>query len=142
MARLPKAIDDKFKTKFSMLTQVGMTMEDIAIIMEISERTLWNRIKDTEEINALYKKNRLLAIANVKTKIYQKAIQGDNACLIYFDKTQGGGNRVQFDININNQGKPLHQNNFQINNNNVILPEEEKLDTLLKDYINLLAEPE
>lgn len=73
----------------SLATQ-GLTNQQIADSLGISERTLQNRKKDNAEFAEAIKKGKAKGIAVVTNALMKKIKSGNVTAMIFFLKTQGG----------------------------------------------------
>ncbi|HHF7111073.1 TPA: LuxR C-terminal-related transcriptional regulator [Haemophilus influenzae] len=72
------------------LAAQGLTNQQIADSLGISERTLQNRKKDNAEFAEAIKKGKAKGIAVVTNALMKKIKAGNVAAMIFFLKTQGG----------------------------------------------------
>ena len=77
-----KPTDDDRK-KVQAMVSFGIPLENVAKIIGVTRKTLSKHFK--EEIATASDK----AIAAVAGKLYNKAMKGDNACMMFFLKTRG-----------------------------------------------------
>jgi hypothetical protein len=77
------------------LAGYGLTQDQIADWFGASERTLRNRLSDDPALVAAYKKGRARALATAAGKLWDKVMQGDNASVFFYLKTQGGWSETQ-----------------------------------------------
>lgn len=76
--------------KVEELASHGLTMEQIATSLGITDRTLYRRKKLESEISEAIKRGRRKGIATIANKLYASAEGGNMAAMIFFLKTQGG----------------------------------------------------
>ena len=67
-------LTDDQKQKIEAYARYGVPMDQVAVLIGVSERTLWNRIKNNSEINALYTRGRLLANVKVARSLFENCI--------------------------------------------------------------------
>jgi predicted DNA-binding protein (UPF0251 family) len=72
------------------LAGLGLTQEEIALSLGISERTLRTRKKDSAVFADAMKKGRTNAAKEVANALYQKAVGGDLGAIIWYEKTRRG----------------------------------------------------
>ena len=72
------------------LAAQGLTNQQIADSLGISERTLQNRKKDNAEFAEAIKKGKAKGIAVVTNALMKKIKSGNVTAMIFFLKTQGG----------------------------------------------------
>lgn len=77
------------------LAGFGLTQDQIADWFGASERTLRNRLSEDASLVAAYKKGRAVALATAAGKLWEKVMQGDNASVFFYLKTQGGWSETQ-----------------------------------------------
>lgn len=68
----------------------GLTVEDMAAIIGVSESTLERRIRDDEAVQAAYSKGRAEAKLFVVNKLFEQIADGKIAAIIFYLKTQCG----------------------------------------------------
>ena len=67
-----------------------LTQAQLADYLGIAERTFREVMARDENVSAAYKTGRAKAISKVAKTLLQKAWDGDNACMMFFLKTQAG----------------------------------------------------
>lgn len=72
------------------LASIGLTKEQIANALGISYSTLNRRQKDMEDMEGAIKRGQAKGIGSVANVLYEKAMGGDVASLIFFLKARGG----------------------------------------------------
>lgn len=77
------------------LACVGATLDQIAHVMRVSERTLMYRMKDNDNLSAAYKNGRNDAIAFASNKLFTHIRRGNLAAIIFYLKTQARWKEVQ-----------------------------------------------
>ena len=87
--------------KVRSLAQYGLTQKLISVIVDIPERTL--RSKFAKDL----RRGHALASAAVGQTLYQKAINGDTACLIFWAKTQLGWSEARRQVDIVSSDKSV-----------------------------------
>jgi len=75
---------DKDQQLVTQMAAVGITQEQIAAVIGITHETL-NKYYQEELLTAKSK-----VIAKVAGTLVNKALKGDNTCMIFYLKTQGG----------------------------------------------------
>ena len=68
----------------------GLTMEQVAGAFGMSRATFYNLMADHPEIRDRLEQGRASAVKTVAGKLYNKAIKGDLAAIIFFLKSKGG----------------------------------------------------
>ena len=72
------------------LASLGLTQEQIAAGIGISETTLRNRKKENADFADAIKRGQAKGIGSVANVLYEKAMSGDVASLIFYLKARGG----------------------------------------------------
>lgn len=68
---------------------LGSTLRDIAYVLDVSKSTLERWLED-ETVRAHYEKGRAIAKEKIARKLWDKAMEGDTASLIFWLKAQAG----------------------------------------------------
>ena len=76
-------------TQVEALASRGLSQQQIADALGISERTLRNRKKDSAEFAEAIKRGRAKGISKVANVLYEKAMSGSTPELIFFMKAVG-----------------------------------------------------
>lgn len=84
----------------------GLTQEQIANALGISERTLYERKKDSADFADAIKRGQSKGIAEVANVLFQKAITGETAAAIFFLKARAGWSEKQ-ELQIEGGEKPV-----------------------------------
>ena len=78
------------------LAGMGLTREQIALCLGISETTLYDRQRESEEFAQAIKKGEAVGIQQVANKLFSKAtVDGDTTSLIFYLKTRAGWKETQ-----------------------------------------------
>ncbi len=72
------------------LSARGLTKEQIAASLGMHPRTFYRQQQENEEINLAFEAGRAHAVLLASDKLFEKALAGDNACLIFWLKARGG----------------------------------------------------
>lgn len=72
------------------LASLGLTQEQIAAGLGISETTLRSRKKENADFADAIKRGQAKGIGSVANVLYEKAMSGDVASLIFYLKARGG----------------------------------------------------
>jgi len=72
-----------------------LTTEQIADLFGIGRSTFFKVMERDEQVSRLYKKGRAKSIAEVSKNLVQKALEGDNAAMMFYLKTQAGWKETQ-----------------------------------------------
>lgn len=89
MGRKRIPITERDKDQIQTLSGFGLTLDQIATVLNISPRTLDNWLQD-EEIDAFYRKGCALAQVEIAQTLFEKAKSGDMTALIWWEKTRAG----------------------------------------------------
>lgn len=79
---LPHVPNDHLRKRVEQMAAVGITIDDISAVLDISKNTLKKYYGD-ELKNAKTKADTMVA-----GKLYSKCMEGDTACLIFWAKTR------------------------------------------------------
>lgn len=77
------------------LAGLGLTQDQIAEWFGFSDDTLRRRLQSDPEAMRAYKQGKIQAVDRVARTLYQKALEGDNACMIFYLKTQAHWREVE-----------------------------------------------
>lgn len=106
MGRKPKTLNDEQRAQVEALAAY-LTQEQIADYFGIGRTTWFSILERDPDISERYKRGKARAIGAVAQNIIKKARGGDNACMMFYLKTQAGWretNRVEV---TDADGKPL-----------------------------------
>jgi len=106
MGRRRLQISEKDKKQIEALAGFGLTLDQIALVLNISPRTLDNWLQN-DEINALYKKGCAVAEATIARTLFEKAKAGDMTALIWWEKTRAGRMDKAAEINKHSYVNPV-----------------------------------
>ena len=103
--------NDQDKQLVMQMSAVGISQEQIAAVIGITHETL-NKYYKTELETSKSK-----AIAKIGGTLYNKALKGDNTCMIFYLKTQGGWRETTHIISENKNyaigSDPLTEEEFE-----------------------------
>jgi predicted DNA-binding protein (UPF0251 family) len=68
----------------------GLTLDDIALILKISPKTLDRRLSDCEEVREAYDRGRAIAKQTVTEALFKQIERGKLAAIFFYLKTQCG----------------------------------------------------
>lgn len=68
--RPPIVLTPLQKQKIAHYAQLGIPMDKIGVLIGVSERSIWNQIKDDPELSALYETAKYLRLASVAESLY------------------------------------------------------------------------
>ena len=81
----------------------GLTVAQIADCLGLGERTVYEKQKDYPQFMQAIKKGRAEGLNTVTNALFEKAVQGNTACIIYYLKTRDRENWGE------NQPEPLRE---------------------------------
>lgn len=73
---------------------LGLTLEQIALVLGVCEHTLFNHRKKSEVLNAAYKKGRAQGAMEVTKGLRAQILKGNMTAIIFYCKTQLGWREV------------------------------------------------
>jgi hypothetical protein len=88
MARPKLEITDEICQKAESFASKGLTMEQIAQVLGMGERTLYEKAKKHEQLSQAIKKGRAKGIAIIANKLFEKASSGDTTSIIFYLKNR------------------------------------------------------
>lgn len=103
-------IDDINLIEVEKLASRGLTQQQIADALGISDRTLRKYRDQFSDFSDAIKKGKAKGIARVTNKLFEKIETGDTTSIIFFLKTQGGwkeASKVEHTIDDTNQSNQL-----------------------------------
>lgn len=77
-------------TEVERLASLGLTQEQIAAALGIGQTTLYKRKRESADFEDAIKMGQAKGIGAVANKLYEKAMSGDVASLIFYLKARGG----------------------------------------------------
>lgn len=85
----PKWIPDELTCrKAREMASRGLTVAQIADCLGVSDATVYERQKEYPEFLEAIKRGRSEGINQVTNKLFEKAVDGDNTCMIFYLKTR------------------------------------------------------
>jgi predicted transcriptional regulator len=85
----PKWIPDELTCrKAREMASRGLTVAQIADCLGVSDATIYERQKEYPEFLEAIKRGRSEGINQVTNKLFEKAVDGDNTCMIFYLKTR------------------------------------------------------
>jgi predicted transcriptional regulator len=85
----PKWIPDELACrKAREMASRGLTVKQIADCLGVSDATVYERQKEYPEFLEAIKRGRSEGINQVTNKLFEKAVDGDNTCMIFYLKTR------------------------------------------------------
>ena len=85
----PKWIPDELACRMAReMASRGLTVKQIADCLGVSDATVYERQKEYPEFLEAIKRGRSEGINQVTNKLFEKAIDGDNTCMIFYLKTR------------------------------------------------------
>jgi len=92
--RKPKQLDDEQRAQVEALAAY-LSQDQIADYFGITRPTFAAMIDRDEDISLRYKRGKAKAIGAVAQNLIRKAREGDNACMMFYLKTQAGWRETQ-----------------------------------------------
>lgn len=89
MGRKPKTLNDEQRAQVEALAAY-LTQEQIADYFGIGRTTWFSILERDPDISERYKRGKARAIGAVAQNLIKKARDGDNACMMFYLKTQAG----------------------------------------------------
>lgn len=77
------------------LAGLGLTNEEIALALGISEATLYRRKVDTESFERAMKRGKAKVKVDIGNRVYEKAMEGDSSMLKWFEQSRFGYSEKQ-----------------------------------------------
>ena len=85
----PKWIPDELVCrKAQEMASKGLTVMQIAHCLGVSHTTVYERQNEYPEFSEAIKKGRAEGISQVANKLFEKAVDGDNTCIIFYLKNR------------------------------------------------------
>ncbi len=78
------------------LASLGLTQEQIAGCLGISERTLYNRKRESEELSIAIERGTARGIEQIANALFESALGGNITAMIFFLKTRAGWSEKQY----------------------------------------------
>lgn len=94
MGRKPKELDDEQRAQVEALAAY-LTQEQIADYFGIGKTTWFAMLERDPDISERYKRGKARAVGAVAQNLIKKAREGDNACMMFYLKTQAGWRETQ-----------------------------------------------
>ena len=108
--------------KVELLAARGLSFEQIATALGISDKTLLKRRRENSEVSEAIKRGKERGIAQVANKLFDQALAGNTTAMIFYLKTQAGwketnrqeltgadGGAVQVEEKVDLAGIPLEK---------------------------------
>jgi len=92
--RKPKQLDDEQRAQVEALAAY-LSQDQIADYFGITRPTFAAMIDRDDDISLRYKRGKAKAIGAVAQNLIRKAREGDNACMMFYLKTQAGWRETQ-----------------------------------------------
>ncbi len=90
IGRPPIEITDELCKKAESLAAQGLTLEQIAGVLGMGERTLYEKKEEFSQFSQAIKKGQAKGVAVVTNKLFEKARDGDNTSMIFYLKNRAG----------------------------------------------------
>jgi hypothetical protein len=87
MARKKIEVTDEIVSRIEEYAGQGATLENIALLLDVSDSTLDRWLK-LSQVQRAYKRGKLLAVNHIAGKLYALANEGDITAIIFYLKAQ------------------------------------------------------
>lgn len=84
----PIKVTPEMIQKAESLAAQGLTMEQIASVLGMGERTLYEKQEDNAQLAQAIKRGRHKGVASITNALFQKAKGGDNTAMIFYLKNR------------------------------------------------------
>ena len=88
--RPPIEITDGLCRKAESLAAQGLTMEQIALVLGMGERTIYEKMAKFPQFSQAIKRGQAKGVAAITNKLFKKAKDGDNTSMIFYLKNRAG----------------------------------------------------
>ena len=113
MGRPQIKITKKICEKAEKLSAKGLTMSQIASVLNMGESTLYEKQVQYPEFSESIKRGRNKGIEQITNTLFQKAVEGDNTSMIFYlknvagwkDKVETQHTGEQMNVNVNIAGR-------------------------------------
>ena len=113
MGRPQIKITKKLCQKAEKLSAKGLTMSQIASVLNMGESTLYEKQAQYPEFSESIKRGRNKGIEQITNTLFQKAVEGDNTSMIFYlknvagwkDKVETQHTGEQMNVNVNIAGR-------------------------------------
>ena len=113
MGRPQIKITKKLCEKAEKLSAKGLTMSQIASVLNMGESTLYEKQAQYPEFSESIKRGRNKGIEQITNTLFQKAVEGDNTAMIFYlknvagwkDKVETQHTGEQMNVNVNIAGR-------------------------------------
>ena len=113
MGRPQIKITKKLCEKAEKLSAKGLTMSQIASVLNMGESTLYEKQVQYPEFSESIKRGRNKGIEQITNTLFQKAVEGDNTSMIFYlknvagwkDKVETQHTGEQMNVNVNIAGR-------------------------------------
>lgn len=102
-----KAVDDEMCRQAEQLATLGLSIQNVASVLGIAERTFHRYKADHPELEAAYKIGRARGIASVAKSLIDLIRGGNVAATIFFLKTQAGWRETSKVEHSGPEGRPV-----------------------------------
>lgn len=87
--------------RIEMLAGVGLTIKQICLMVDVSDRQLQENVKLREELSSALERGKAKAQGNVGKSLYERAVKGDVNAIRWYEMTRCG-RREKVDVESNN----------------------------------------
>jgi len=97
-------IDKDMCKKAESLSAQGLTMEQIAAVLGMGDRTLYEKQAEYPQLSQAIKAGRAKGVATITNTLFNKAKDGDNTAMIFYLKNRAGwADKVDVDQKVSGQ---------------------------------------
>lgn len=90
MARPRFELTENHLRQIKALAGYGLTMPQVAAVIDVPERTLRRRKKDSEIVLAAFEKGKAVAASRIGSSLFERATTGDVTAIIWYEKSRLG----------------------------------------------------
>jgi hypothetical protein len=102
----PKIVIDVDRVR--LLASHGMSGQQIAARLNISERTLWNKLSEDESVRAAFDEGIAIGVDYATSKLFELIEQGNLGAICFYLRSRGGfraGATAEINVNVRNTGR-------------------------------------
>lgn len=96
----PRLLDEREIEQAAKLAGLGLPVEQIALVLDISKKTFERRVKDQPGVADALEKGRASTSAELRQSAYRKALDGDTTMMIFLLKTREGFREAPREVNL------------------------------------------
>lgn len=104
--RPPFEITEKVVAQIEQLAGYGLTIRQIAAVIDCDERTLYRRKADEEAVLSAFEKGKAKAQGIIGKSLFERAKAGSETAIIWWEKTRAGRYGVPTQDHDDGEGSP------------------------------------